>query len=141
MTTFPIVYKNELAFSVVQRLISYACGASLRRSARNIFPSSSLQFCSPFPSYISRKTGLKKGVLVVTLHPSMSSKLDSMTSKMNGVSISPGKGSRYISSSNYRGFDSKGYSPQLTSNEHQAVAYKVDVSGGFSTLKSFLKVC
>ena len=52
MTTFPIVYKNELAFSVVQRLISYACGASLRRSARNIFPSSSLQFCSPFPSYI-----------------------------------------------------------------------------------------
>jgi len=92
-------------------------------------------------AYISRKTGLKKGVLVVTLHPSMSSKLDSMTSKMNGVSISPGKGSRYISSSNYRGFDSKGYSPQLTSNEHQAVAYKVDVSGGFSTLKSFLKAC
>ncbi len=92
-------------------------------------------------AYISRKTGLKKGVLVVTLHPSMSSKLDSMTSKMSGVSISPGKGSRYISSSNYKGFDSKGYSPQLTSNEHQAVAYKVDVSGGFNTLKSFLKAC
>lgn len=92
-------------------------------------------------AYISRKTGLKKGALVVTLHPSMSSKLDSMTSKMNGVSISPGKDSRFISSSNYRGFDSKGYSSQLASNEHQAVAYKVDVSKGFNTLKSFLKAC
>ncbi|WP_218397433.1 hypothetical protein [Alteromonas lipotrueae] len=92
-------------------------------------------------AYISRKTGLKKGVLVVTFHPSMSSKLDSMTSEMNGVSISPGKGSRYISSSNYRGFNSKGYSSQLTSNEHQAVAYKVDLSEGFNTLKSFLKAC
>lgn len=92
-------------------------------------------------AYISRRTGLKKGILVVTLHPSMASKLDSVASKMNGVSISPGKGSRYISSSNYRGFDSKGYYTQLTSNEHQAAAYKVDVSGGFNTLKSFLKAC
>lgn len=92
-------------------------------------------------AYISRKTGLKKGVLVVTLHPSMGSKLDSMTSKMSGVSISPGKGSRYISSSNYKGFDSKGYSPQLVSNEHQAVAYKVDVSGGLNPLNAFLQAC
>ncbi|QCZ94375.1 uracil-DNA glycosylase family protein [Salinimonas iocasae] len=92
-------------------------------------------------AYISREAGLKKGILVVKLHPSMRSKLDSMASEMGGVSISPGTGSRYISSSNYRGFDSRGYSSQLTSNQHQAVAYKVDVSGGFYPLKALLQAC
>jgi len=52
VTTFPVIYKDELAFSVLQRMVSYECGPSLRRSARTIFSSSSLQFCSPFPSYI-----------------------------------------------------------------------------------------
>lgn len=92
-------------------------------------------------AYVSRKTGLKKGDLVVALHPKMATKLDEITGDLEGVSVSPGKNSRFISSSNYRGFDSKGYSSQLESNEHQAAAYKVDVTRDFSAFTSLLRLC
>ncbi|MCW8107148.1 hypothetical protein OPS25_01350 [Alteromonas ponticola] len=92
-------------------------------------------------AYVSRKTGLKKGHMIVALHPRMATKIDQMTGELEGVSVSPGKNSRYISSSNYRGFNSKGYSSQLKSNEHQAAAFKVDVTDGLSAFKSLLGVC
>ncbi len=92
-------------------------------------------------AYVSRKTGLKKGHMVVALHPRMATKLDRITGDLEGVSVSPGKNSRYISSSNYSGFNSKGYSSQLKSNEHQAAAFKVDVTRGLSALTSLLRHC
>lgn len=92
-------------------------------------------------AYVSRKTGLKKGHMVVALHPKMATKLDRKAGDLKGVSVSPGKNSRYISSSNYSGFNSKGYSSQLKSNEHQAAAFRIDASEGMSCLKALLLAC
>lgn len=92
-------------------------------------------------AYVSRKTGLMKGHVVVALHPRMAAKLDKIAGDLGGVSASPGKHSRYISSSNYNGFNGKGFSSELQSNEHQAAAFKVDIKEGLSVIKSLLGVC
>ena len=92
-------------------------------------------------AYVSRKTGLKKGHLLVSFHPRMAKKLDRIAGDLEGVSVSPGKNSRYISSSNYSGFNSKGFSSHLKSNEHQAAAFRVDVTDGLSAFKSLLGEC
>ncbi|MDO6838938.1 hypothetical protein Q4602_05630 [Paraglaciecola chathamensis] len=92
-------------------------------------------------AYVSRKTGLKKGHMVVSFHPKMATKLDTIAGDLEGVSGSLGKNSRYISSSNYRGFNSKGFSSKLKSNEHQAAAFKVDVTDGLSAFTILLSEC
>lgn len=52
MTNFPIVYEDESIFSVTQRLVLLSCGPSNIKSAKSLFSSSSLQFCSVFPSIV-----------------------------------------------------------------------------------------
>lgn len=52
MSNFPIVYDDESIFSVTQRLVSLNCGPSNKQSAQRLFSSSSLQFCSAFPSSV-----------------------------------------------------------------------------------------
>ena len=92
-------------------------------------------------AYVSRKTGLKKGFMVVALHPKNARKVDNLVEGMEGVTIRPGRRSRYISSSNYNGFNSKGYTSELQSNEHQAAAYDVDTRNGLLPLKLLLTAC
>lgn len=92
-------------------------------------------------AYVSRKTGLKRGHMIVTLHPKMATKIDKITGELEGVNISPGTNSRYISSSNYRGFNSKGFSSQLQSNEHQAAAFKIDITKGLAAFTRLLSQC
>ncbi|MEW9798011.1 hypothetical protein [Alteromonas sp. CYL-A6] len=89
-------------------------------------------------AYISRKSGLKNGTLTLSVHPKAARNLDRQIGGIDGVSIHQRRGSRYISSSNYSGFNSKGYCPQFKTNEHQAAAYKIDVSRGFSGLRLLL---
>jgi hypothetical protein len=46
------VYEDESIFSVTQRLVLLNCGPNNKRSAKALFSSSSLQFCSLFPSNV-----------------------------------------------------------------------------------------
>ena len=79
--------------------------------------------------------------MVVALHPKTARKVDNLVERMEGVTIRPGRRSRYISSSNYNGFNSKGYTSELQSNEHQAAAYDVDTRNGLLPLKLLLTAC
>lgn len=88
-------------------------------------------------AYISRKTGLKDANLTVCLHPKYKEKMDNLVQQLDNVNIKVGRQSRYISSSNYQGFNSKGFSTEINSNEHIAIAYTVDVSNDYSMLNSF----
>ena len=92
-------------------------------------------------AYISRKTGLKDAQLTVCLHPKYKQSMDRKVELIDKVSIKVGKESRYISSSNYRGFNSKGFSDEINSNEHIAIAYNVDISDSYTALKAFFNEC
>jgi hypothetical protein len=90
-------------------------------------------------AYISRKVGITKGYLSVVIAPENISIIDSHISNLNDVSIklnSKTKG-RYISSSNYSGFDNKGTQTLLDSNEHVGGAYKLEISNSFSSVEQF----
>ncbi len=90
-------------------------------------------------AYISRVTGLKDAKLTICLHPKYKSQMDSRVQQLDNVTIKVGRESRYISSSNYRDFNSKGFSTEIKTNEHIAIAYIVDVSAGYHPLTSFFK--
>lgn len=49
---FPIPMPDEALLSVIQRAVLLDTAATERRAAKRLFKSSSLQFCSPFPSCI-----------------------------------------------------------------------------------------
>lgn len=49
---FPIPMPDEALLSVIQRAVVLDTAATERRAAKRLFKSSSLQFCSPFPSCI-----------------------------------------------------------------------------------------
>lgn len=90
-------------------------------------------------AYISRKTAIKSGQLVVCLHPRFAKLIDAAIAAETDIQIRPGRQSRYISSSNYRGFESKGWTKEIDTNEHIAVAYTVTPSADLSELKSLLQ--
>ncbi|WP_220473350.1 hypothetical protein [Vibrio sp. PID23_8] len=88
-------------------------------------------------AYISRKTGLKDARLTVCVHPKHKKEMDHRVQQIDNVSIKTGRNSRYISSSNYSGFNSKGYCADIDTNEHIAIAYIIEVSGGYQPIISF----
>lgn len=90
-------------------------------------------------AYISRKTAIKSGQLVVCLHPKFAKLIDAAIAAEADIQIRPGRQSRYISSSNYRGFESKGWTKEIDTNEHIAVAYTVTPSADLRELKSLLQ--
>jgi hypothetical protein len=90
-------------------------------------------------AYISRKTGLSKGQAVVTVHPRNAIKLDKLIGEMEGVTIRMGKESRFISSSNYSGFNSKGYNKDIDTNEHIAAPYSVDVGSSWNKVLNLIE--
>ncbi|RDV23913.1 hypothetical protein DXV75_16730 [Alteromonas aestuariivivens] len=90
-------------------------------------------------AYVSRKSGLKKGELVIVVHPRFAQKLDKATADIYGVKVRMGCKSRFVSSSNYHGFNSKDWTDQILTNEHIAAAYTVDVNDGLSPLMTLLK--
>ncbi|MDS1824396.1 hypothetical protein QX249_27630, partial [Vibrio parahaemolyticus] len=90
-------------------------------------------------AYISRVTGLKDAKLTICLHPKYKSQMDSRVQQLDNVAIKVGRDSRYISSSNYRDFKSKGFSTGIKTNEHIAIAYIIDVSAGYHPLTAFFK--
>ena len=89
-------------------------------------------------AYISRRVGLKDGVLNVAINPRYSRNVDASTADINGISIRTKSKSRYISSSNYRGFKSKGFCNLLESNEHAAAGFKIDFDQYIEGLSLFL---
>lgn len=90
-------------------------------------------------AYISRKTALKSGQLVVCLHPKFAKIIDASVTSEPNIQIRTGKQSRYISSSNYRGFESKGWTTEISTSEHIAAAYTVTPSADLNELKVLLK--
>ncbi|MGY0615611.1 uracil-DNA glycosylase family protein [Vibrio sp. FJH11] len=90
-------------------------------------------------AYISRLTGLKDAKLTICLHPKYKNQMDSRVQQLENVTIKVGRDSRYISSSNYRDFKSKGFSTEIKTNEHIAIAYIIDVSAGYHPLASFFR--
>ncbi|MGZ9899863.1 hypothetical protein [Shewanella gaetbuli] len=91
-------------------------------------------------AYISRKTGLSKGVMHIVIEPQNASKMDLIIEDMACIKINPNKrnSSRFISSSNYRDFNSIGFCQLLKSNEPAAAGYIIDAEDCISELKSFL---
>lgn len=52
MNSYPKIYQDETIYSVVQRLVTLECASSYRYAAKSLFQTSSIQFCSAFPSVV-----------------------------------------------------------------------------------------
>ena len=91
-------------------------------------------------AYISRKTSLKKGLLVISVHPRFLSSLDQQFHGITGIQARTVKGSRFISSSNYKGFNSKEWTSEITTQEHIAVSFSVEFDGEMRNLSQFIDV-
>ncbi len=89
-------------------------------------------------AYISRKTGLKNGIISIVVKPEAAIKLDRTFGTVPGVAISSGKQSRYISSSNYRLFNNVGQYSEVCSNEHVGAAYRIEYDERLNGLKIFI---
>jgi hypothetical protein len=89
-------------------------------------------------AYISRKTGLKNGIISVVVKPHLASKLDHAIGSVSGIVISSGKNSRYISSSNYRLFNNARQYSEIDSNEHVGAAYRIEYDERLNGLKIFM---
>lgn len=90
-------------------------------------------------AYISRKVGIKKGYLSVVIAPELINTLDAQFRPKDDITVklnSKTKG-RYVSSSNYSGFDNKRTQRFLDTNEHVGCAYKLDISASFRCVSQF----
>ncbi|MFQ3249100.1 MAG: hypothetical protein ACI9O6_000904 [Glaciecola sp.] len=93
-------------------------------------------------AYISRKVGITKGYLSVVIAPELINTLDVQLRPIDGITVklnSRTKG-RYVSSSNYSGFENKQTQRFLDTNEHVGCAYKLDVSSTFLCIGQFFAV-
>jgi hypothetical protein len=93
-------------------------------------------------AYISRTSGLGKGKLHIVINPILSSKMDMAIDAMPCVEINRNRrcSSRFVSSSNYRGFNNIGYCEALKSGEHVGAGYIIDHKDYIAELASFLTV-
>tara|TARA_R110001592_G_scaffold163208_3_gene396954 strand:+ start:3514 stop:3966 length:453 start_codon:yes stop_codon:yes gene_type:complete len=93
-------------------------------------------------TYISRTSGLGKGKLHIVINPILSSKMDMAIDAMPCVKINRNRrcSSRFVSSSNYSGFNNIGYCEALKSGEHVGAGYIIDHENYIAELTSFLAV-
>ncbi|WJG09217.1 hypothetical protein [Aliiglaciecola sp. LCG003] len=125
---------NERKLHKIIETLGLTTGSVTKRSSKElaVFNNSNI-LC-----YISRKTGLTKGQMVVVIHPDLALKVDKTIDTSDNISISVGKSTRYISSSNYKLFDNVGDCPELESNEPFGAAYRIQVSSDFAEISDFL---
>ena len=92
-------------------------------------------------AYISRNIGLSKGLLHISINPRLALMQDELIKGVNAITLNCNKKllSRFISSSNYAAFNSRNFCTILTSNEHVAASYKIDVNENFLPLNLFFK--
>ena len=141
--TRQILRRTESKFILeeVEKNIAYACerfGFSIRITPSKNSKELAILKDDTVIAYISRRVGLKDGVLNVAINPRYSRNVDASTADINGISIRTKSKSRYISSSNYRGFKSKGFCNLLESNEYAAAGYKIDFDQYIEGLSLFL---
>jgi hypothetical protein len=90
-------------------------------------------------AYISRKVGITKGYLSVVVAPELINTLDVQLGPIDDITVklnSRTKG-RYVSSSNYSGFENKQTQRFLDTDEHVGCAYKLDISTTFRCVGQF----